>query len=165
MKFKDLTEADKKYAYDIYTNKDMSWDDRMIKLMDFFGKSERTVRKWCSEKLNFKEKVDIEPEQYVKAKERKFDKNKKRFIITWAQNNTPVHSGLLKNIEAYILVLIYMLLLVGIKTQHQCGHKHNKKKKLGINQLLLIWMRIGTIFTNMFLYYQTLKYNQPLLTQ
>lgn len=101
MKFKDLTDADKKYAQDIYTNKDMSWDDRMSKLMDFFGKSERTVRKWCSERLNFKEKVDIEPEQYVKAKERKFDKNKKRFIITWAQNNTPVHSGLLKNIESY----------------------------------------------------------------
>jgi hypothetical protein len=101
MKFKDLTESDKKYAHDIYTNKDMSWDDRMLKLMDFFGKSERTVRKWCSERLNFKEKTEIEPEQYVKAKERKFDKNKKRFIITWAQNNTPVHSGLLKNIEAY----------------------------------------------------------------
>jgi hypothetical protein len=101
MKFKDLTDADKKYAQDIYTNKDMSWDDRMSKLMDFFGKSERTVRKWCSERLNFKEKVDIEPEQYVKAKEREFDKNKKRFIITWAQNDTPVHSGLLKNIESY----------------------------------------------------------------
>ena len=101
MKFKDLTEEDKEYAYGIYTNKDLSWDDRMSKLVEFFGKSERTVRKWCSEKLNFKEKVDIEPEQYVKAKERKHDKSKKRFIITWAQNNTPVHTNFLKNIEAY----------------------------------------------------------------
>ena len=46
MKFKDLTEADKKYAYEIYNNKDLSWDDRMSKLVEFFGKSERTVRKW-----------------------------------------------------------------------------------------------------------------------
>ncbi|NBU48183.1 MAG: hypothetical protein EBS34_12250, partial [Flavobacteriales bacterium] len=53
------------------------------------------------EKLNFKEKSDQEPEQYVKAKERKYDKSKKRFIITWAQNNTPVHSGFLTNIKSY----------------------------------------------------------------
>jgi hypothetical protein len=33
MKFKDLTEADKEYAYGIYTNKDLSWDDRMLKLV------------------------------------------------------------------------------------------------------------------------------------
>jgi hypothetical protein len=105
MKFKDLTEADKKYAYEIYTDRELTWDVRMLKLMEFFGKSERTVRKWCSEKLNFKEKPEIEPEQYSKAKERVFDKNKKRFLITWAQNNTPVHQGLLHNMEAYATFL------------------------------------------------------------
>ena len=88
-------------AKKIYTDKELSWDDRMNLLVKFFGKSERTVRKWCSEKLSFKEKVDVEPEQYVKAKARVHDESKKRFIITWAQNNTPVHSGFLKNIEAY----------------------------------------------------------------
>jgi hypothetical protein len=31
----------------------------------------------------------------------KFDKKKKRFIITWAQNNTPVHETFISNIEAY----------------------------------------------------------------
>ena len=101
MKFKDLTPEQIQQAQKIYSNKDMSWDNRMKSLMDFFGKSERTVRKWCSEKLNFKEKVDQEPEQYVKAKERKHDKSKKRFIITWAQNNTPVHTGFLNNIKSY----------------------------------------------------------------
>ena len=81
MKFKDLTEEQINKAREIYTDKDLSWDDRMKLLMDLFGKSERTVRKWCSEKLNFKEKVDVEPEQYIKAKARVHDENKKRFII------------------------------------------------------------------------------------
>lgn len=101
MKFKELTQEQIQHAQKIYSNKEMSWDNRMKSLMDFFGKSERTVRKWCSEKLNFKEKADQEPEQYVKAKERKHDKSKKRFIITWAQNNTPVHIGFLNNIKSY----------------------------------------------------------------
>jgi hypothetical protein len=101
MKFKDLTQEQIEYAQKVYSNKSISWDDRMKSLMDFFGKSERTVRKWCSEKLNFKEKTDQEPEQYVKAKERKHDKSKNRFIITWAQNNTPVHNGFLTNIKSY----------------------------------------------------------------
>lgn len=101
MKFKELTDEVIEKARKIYTDKSMSWDDRMKLLVDLFGRSERTVRKWCSEKLNFKEKVDIEPEQYIQAKARVFDKDKKRFIVTWAQNNTPVHNKLLKNIEAY----------------------------------------------------------------
>jgi len=39
--------------------------------------------------------------QYKEAKKRKFDKTKKRFIVTWGQNATPVHSGFYKNMEAY----------------------------------------------------------------
>ena len=30
----------------IYSNKDLTWDERMKNLMEYFGKSERTVRKW-----------------------------------------------------------------------------------------------------------------------
>ena len=101
MKVKDLTEDQITYAKKVYTDKELSWDERMKILMDFFNKSERTVRKWCSEKLNFKEKVDVESEQYELAKLRKADKTKKRFIITWAQNNTEVHKGLFDNIKAY----------------------------------------------------------------
>lgn len=101
MNFNELTEEHIEQAKTIYTNKSLSWDDRMKSLMDFFGKSERTVRKWCSEKLGFKEKPDVESEQYEQAKKRKTNKKTKRFIITWAQNNTPVHSGFFTNIEAY----------------------------------------------------------------
>jgi hypothetical protein len=102
MKFKNLTESQKDRIREVYNDKDStSWEKRAAMLGDEFGVSERTIRKWCSERLSLKEKVDIEPEQYVKAKARVHDENKKRFIITWAQNNTPVHSGFLKNIEAY----------------------------------------------------------------
>jgi len=101
MKFEDLTDNDIEYAKSVYLNKDLSWDQRMTTLVQFFGKSERTVRKWCSEKLGFKEKIEIEPEQYIKAKHKVHDGTKKRFIITWAQNNTPVHKGFLQNIESY----------------------------------------------------------------
>lgn len=101
MNIKDLTDEQIAHAKKIYTNKELTWDDRMKNLMGFFGKSERTVRKWCSEKLGFKEKPDVDPEQYTLAKQRVFDKTKTRFIITWAQNNTPVHKGFYENIEAY----------------------------------------------------------------
>jgi transposase len=101
MKFKELTDEIIEKARQIYTDKNISWDNRMTQLTDLFGRSERTVRKWCSEKLGFKEKSEVEPEQYTQAKTRVFDKEKKRFIITWAQNNTPVHTKFLKNIEKY----------------------------------------------------------------
>lgn len=100
MKFKELTEKQIEYAKSIYTDKSKSWDDRMEILVDFFGVSERTARVWCVD-LGFKERIDEEPAQYKDAKKRKFDKTKKRFIITWAQNNTPVHEGFYRNIEAY----------------------------------------------------------------
>ena len=76
MNFKDLKQEEIDYARSVYQNKELSWDDRMKVLVDFFGKSERTVRKWCSERLNFKEKTEVEPEQYVQAKAKTFNKKK-----------------------------------------------------------------------------------------
>jgi len=102
MKFKELTEEQKQYIISVYNDKDnMSWEKRAAMLGDEFGVSERTIRKWASEKLKLKEKVDINPEQYTLAQKKAFDLDKKRFIVTWAQNNTPINDGLLKNIEAY----------------------------------------------------------------
>lgn len=102
MKFKKLSERDVEYIKKVYNEKNgMSWEKRAAKLGDEFGVSERTIRKWCSEKLNLKEKEDAISQQYSMAQNRTFDANKKRFIITWAQNNTPVNYGLFKNIEAY----------------------------------------------------------------
>jgi hypothetical protein len=101
MKFNDLTEKDIQYFTQVYKDKEMSWEDRMRILMKFIEKgSERTVRKWAIN-LGLKEREEEEPEQYKIAKQKKFDKSKKRVIITWAQNNTPVHERFLRNIEQY----------------------------------------------------------------
>lgn len=101
MKFRELTAEQIEHAKKIYYDKNMLWDDRMKSLMTYFNKSERTVRRWCSKKLGFKERVEVESEQYEQAKRKQADKTKKRFIITWAQNNTPVHTKFFENIKAY----------------------------------------------------------------
>ncbi len=102
MTFKNLTQDEKKYITEVYNQKGtLSWEKRAAKLGQEFGVSERTIRQWVSEKLKLKERPDIEPIQYSLAKKKKLDKTKNRFIITWAQNNTPVHPKFLKNIEAY----------------------------------------------------------------
>ena len=95
-----MTERDIKRFSKIYKDKSLPWDDRMKKLMDLTGKSERTVRIWASKKLNLNEKQDKLSVEYEQAKSRKFDKKKKRFIITWAQNNTPVHREFFENLTA-----------------------------------------------------------------
>lgn len=46
MKFEELTEEIIAEAKQIYQNKELPWDTRMGKLVEMFGKSERTVRKW-----------------------------------------------------------------------------------------------------------------------
>jgi hypothetical protein len=103
MKFKNLTDEEINSIKEQYYNRvnlNLTVEKLAIKLGDEYGVTERTMRKWFV-KLDFKEKTDIEPEQYVKAKERKHDKSKKRFIITSAQSATPVNKKFIKNIEAY----------------------------------------------------------------
>jgi hypothetical protein len=137
MKFKDLSVKDKQHIYDVYHKKeDGPWEKRAAKLGEHFGVSERTIRKWCAEKLGFKEKVDSEPEQYVKAKEKQHDAKKKRFIVTWAQNNTPVHKKLLRNIESYASFIDAEILVIAgryknptsIWTNNNKNEEHWKKE-------------------------------------
>jgi hypothetical protein len=103
MKFKDLKEDEEKLEFFKATYKDKSipYDNRIDILRELTGKSERTVRKWASEKLGLGERVEIDSPELKKAKGRVFDPTKKRFIITWAQNNTPVHERFLINLKAY----------------------------------------------------------------
>jgi hypothetical protein len=103
IKFKDLTDEiieKLRYSYVNRLENNLTVEKLAIKLGEEFNLSERTIRKWFK-KLNFTEKAEAEPEQYIIAKDRKFNKSTKRFIVTWAQNNTPVHAKLLNNIEAY----------------------------------------------------------------
>jgi hypothetical protein len=102
MKFKNLTEEQIIRIKEVYNDKgNQPWEKRAAMLGNEIGVSERTIRKWCSTKLGLKEKLEIEPEQYIKAKSRVHDNNKKRFIITSAQSATPVNKKFIKNIEAY----------------------------------------------------------------
>jgi len=100
MKFEELSNDQILEMSQIYWNRELSWDERMKRLSSFLNKSERTVQAWISN-LGITEKALTESPQFLKAKERKFDKKKKRFIITWAQNDTPVHDAFVANIEAY----------------------------------------------------------------
>lgn len=38
---------------------------------------------------------------FKKARKKTFDKRRKKFIVTWAQNATPVHNSFFNNLEAY----------------------------------------------------------------
>lgn len=101
MKFKDLNKDDISFVRETYLNKEKPYDERINILTEFFGKSERTTRKWIV-RMGIKERDVVEKsEQYEEAKKKKFDKTKKRFIITWAQNNTPIHKKFFENIKAY----------------------------------------------------------------
>lgn len=49
-----------------------------------------------------KNKVVIEQtEDFILAKKRKLDKRRKTFIISWAQNGTPIHDNFFNNLVAY----------------------------------------------------------------
>jgi len=100
MKYKNLTDINIRQFKKIYKNKELTWDERMRRLMDLTNKSERTVRVWAI-KLGFKERDDEESKEYIKAKEKVFDKTKKTFFITYAQNGTPVHERFFNNIKEY----------------------------------------------------------------
>lgn len=100
MNFNDLTDAQIELIKTVYADKSTPWEQRAYELGKQFGVSERTVRRWAAERLDLKEKDDVEPEQYIIAKSRK-TKKKKYYLVTWAQNNTPVHPGFYRNLEAY----------------------------------------------------------------
>lgn len=100
MNYKDLNENDIQKIEQIYSTKTLSWDERMKMICDHIQRSERTARKWLV-KLGIKEKKEIDPEQFEKAKKYQIDKEKQNFIITWAQNGTKPHKEFFENIKAY----------------------------------------------------------------
>lgn len=95
-----LSQQDKIFIEKIYNNKTISWDERIDILKNKYSKSERTIRLWFVH-LGLKNKREEESPQYLEAQRRKWNKEKKRFIITWAQNNTPVHEDFFNNLKIY----------------------------------------------------------------
>lgn len=100
MRFTDLSDSDKIFISETYNNKDLSWDFRITSLSKKFECSTRTIENWVS-KLRLTTSVVEESPQFKIAQEKEYNKKSKRFIITWAQNNTEVHSAFLENIKAY----------------------------------------------------------------
>lgn len=100
MKFKELTQENIDFIRKTYFDTSISWDNRLQILSEYTEKSKRCIQDWVKN-LGFTTRTEIESVQYDEAKKKQFDKTKSRFIITWAQNDTPVHSGFLQNIEAY----------------------------------------------------------------
>jgi len=136
MKFKDLTNADIEYSRGVYNDKELSWDERMLILVKFFGKSERTVRKWCSERLGFKQKVLVEPEQYEAAKKKEVNGNKKRFLITWGQNNTKSHKKFLNNMKAYAEYIVGDIHIIAGRYQNPTSVANDVKNEFWSDDLL-----------------------------
>ena len=99
MKFSDLNEDDILHIKQVYSS-NTSYDEKISDLMGFFGKGERTTRTWLV-KLGIKKTMAEDSPQFKAAKKRKINKKFKRFLFTWAQNNTPVHERFLRNMEAY----------------------------------------------------------------
>lgn len=100
MKFKDLNDVDKKFFKEVYLDKTIKYHNRLNTLAEYSGRSPKTMENWVK-LLGLTEKLEIEPPELLEAKAKKFNKKKKRFIISWAQNDTPVHSEFMTNIEAY----------------------------------------------------------------
>lgn len=100
MKFDELTKEDKAYFKKVYWDDNLSWKDKMDILSSFISKGDRTVRNWARE-LGLTRREEQESPELSKAKIRKFDKKIKRFLITWAQNDTPVHLRFFSNMKAY----------------------------------------------------------------
>ncbi len=100
MKFKELTEEQIKKITEIYTSKEISWQEKENALSNYTGRNSRTARNWAA-KLGLTKPVEVIPEQYNIAKTKEHDSTKSVFFITSAQNNTPVHKKMLKNMEAY----------------------------------------------------------------
>jgi hypothetical protein len=104
MKFKELTEEEINEIKKTYLNRQnlgLTVESLAISIGNKYKISERTVRRWFSNKLNLAEKLEKEPEILTIAKQKEHDKNKKIFLITSAQGDTPVHKKFVKNLEVY----------------------------------------------------------------
>ena len=100
MRFNELDETDKILISETYNNKELSWDYRISSLAERFECSTRTIENWIS-KLGLTSKTLEESPQFKIAQAKEYNKKSKRFIITWAQNNTPIHKNFLENIKSY----------------------------------------------------------------
>ena len=63
---------------------------------------------------------------FKEAQNKQHDKSKKRFIISWAQSDTPVHKGFLKNIESYAQEIDAQILIIAGRYRSPSSLKASK---------------------------------------
>ena len=83
-------------------NNDLNITQATQKMCDEFGiKYKDSIRRSVSSSLKTKRKKSgeeiIESEDFNLAKGKSYDKRKNTFIITWAQNATPIHKQFFEN--------------------------------------------------------------------
>ena len=112
------TKEEKEQISEVYYDKSISWDERMVKLCKMFNRTERTMRKWLVN-LGFKHKQEEESEQWKEAKKKEFNTKKKRFLVSWCQNNTAINKGLLKNMEVYAKHIDAQIMIIAGRYNNQ----------------------------------------------
>jgi hypothetical protein len=100
MNFEHLTEEDKKFLYDVYNDTTLSYKNRLLKIQNYIGKSERTVKYWLV-RLGYRRPLISKTSTKSNFTFNDVPFTKKRFIITWAQNKTPIFKEFWDNILAY----------------------------------------------------------------
>lgn len=102
-RWKDLTEKEKRAIFDIDQDLSKSFDEKSSILTSRFSVTERTISNWRRNVR--KEYLGNEDFEYTLPKkhdiEWKHTSGRKRFIVTWAQNATPLHTPFWRNIQAY----------------------------------------------------------------
>ena len=66
---------------------------------------------------------------FKEAQNKKHDSSKKRFIISWAQSDTKVHKGFLKNIEAYAKEIDAQILIIAGRYKNPTSLSSSKALK------------------------------------
>ena len=98
VKFKDLSDEDKGWIIKVYQSEE-SWDERLTKIASKYSVTARSIRNWVK-KLGITQNTEVLPSQFVEAQKKTLT-NKKRFLVTWAQNNTAIDKNLWANMKAY----------------------------------------------------------------
>jgi hypothetical protein len=127
MKFKDLSDKNIEKIKKIFSSKELSWDERMSRMEEITGVSERATRKWLV-KLGISKTPTINSPQYEDAKKRKHDKTKTRFLITWGQNATKIHTGFWNNLKAYADYIDAEILVIPGRYHNFTGVMDDKDK-------------------------------------
>lgn len=127
--YEKLSDSDIEFIKSIHSSNLASWDERMKTLMDRFDKSERSIRRGIS-KLGLAKKKEHEElsEQFEEAKKKEHSE-KNYYLITWAQNNTPIHNKMLKNMKAYADFLDAEILVVAGRYRNPTSLKASKSVK------------------------------------